>query len=314
MFLALIYPTTGCSRGLNAIIRFANLGKDDLAKAARAGALYMVIRRDESDDLLRYDPRYSDHGRIQKYHRKWWSFGGFKPAEDLHCLITIHGVSRKIKLPDGYLFALVPRNARVVTREKTYPGSGNSAASNPPEVKISSSSNVAKAIVAIFQTVYGSLTLYRARGDQLDRYGFAAFGLTVTPYVVMSITNLMGCLMTPSYPMAYLVHSAVLDELSEKHNDGHPFFDGTVGTLVETDTVPREIQRTVSGTSESNPSPEGFSYPRLTQAWLDVVGLSLNLTISSGIPLSIIGILSRFHKGKSTVAQKVWTMCWLNMA
>ena len=44
VFLALLFPTSGCFRGLNAIVRFANLAKDDLTKAAKAGALCMIVR------------------------------------------------------------------------------------------------------------------------------------------------------------------------------------------------------------------------------------------------------------------------------
>jgi hypothetical protein len=44
--LALIYPYSGIGRGLEAIVRYSNLsfGETELQKAARAGALCVVVR------------------------------------------------------------------------------------------------------------------------------------------------------------------------------------------------------------------------------------------------------------------------------
>lgn len=67
-------------------------------------------------------------------------------------------------------------------------------------------------MVAIFQLLYTSYTLYKARSDQLTRYGYADFGLTVTPYIIMSFLNLLGNLSTPEYPTLYLVGPAELEE------------------------------------------------------------------------------------------------------
>jgi len=46
IFLALIYPYSGIARGLEAIVRHSNLlsGESELQKAARAGALCVVVR------------------------------------------------------------------------------------------------------------------------------------------------------------------------------------------------------------------------------------------------------------------------------
>jgi hypothetical protein len=97
VLLALLFPTSGCfRRGLNAIVRFANLEGDDLTKAARAGALCMVIR---------------DRGGLSRYHRTWWAFNDIEPPSNkLHWQHwrTIHGVSRNTELPRGYTFAPVP--------------------------------------------------------------------------------------------------------------------------------------------------------------------------------------------------------------
>jgi hypothetical protein len=247
----------------------------------------------------RYDAREPEN--IQQYHRTWWAFNDIEPpSNELQHRRIIHGVSRNTQLPAGYTFAPVPRDAQVTPR--------GSSALNLPDVTISTSSNAPKIIIAIFQTMYGSITLYRARGDQLNRYGYAAFGLTVTPYVVMSIMNLMGCLMTPSYPTMYLVHSKALDEISI---DGHPYFDGTVGTF---EVSYNQIRRGyaipwISQADRHRIQPE-LAVPIYT-GWRITATTGLALMISLGIPLIIIGAISKFQKGDSTQVQQVWTMAWL---
>ena len=275
-------------------------------------------------------------------------------------------MSKKIQLPEGYAFAYVPRDARVISREFSpspnpvdHGGpSSNSPISNIPVVSISASSNAAKIIVAIFQSLYGSLTLYQTRGDQLDRYGYAAFGLTVAPYAVMSIVNLMGCLMTPSYPTMYLVHSTVLDEINNAHNHGRPYFDGTVGTLVEVPSSQvgsggniREGTEEAAAaadvdkvTLEEAAVPSDVEQTRIQRIdikwrrWLGIIPYPVTTPRSSqsvtagsyfyyafwalrpflvfittlGAPFFVNAAISKFEPGKSTKAQRVWTMTWLS--
>ncbi|MCJ1456494.1 hypothetical protein MMC28_006855 [Mycoblastus sanguinarius] len=100
-----------------------------------------------------------------------------------------------------------------------------------PSSELSSNYNLPKALIAIFQTLYASATLYRTRGDQIQRYGYAAFGLTVAPYLVMSILNLASTMLTPDYTAVYLVRSKVMEEALRRPDAG---FEGIVGTLRET--------------------------------------------------------------------------------
>jgi len=127
---------------------------------------------------------------------------------------NIHGYC---SLPRGYELALLPSNAKVDTGDMT----------NHGKADISSSYNVPKAIIAIVQTMYASVTLYHTRGDQIQRYGYASFGLTVIPYVIMSIMNLSSNLIVPDYPTLYLVRSLELDEARVAGGE----IDGTVGRL-----------------------------------------------------------------------------------
>ncbi|KAG4034526.1 hypothetical protein MFRU_003g04860 [Monilinia fructicola] len=63
-----------------------------------------------------------------------------------------------------------------------------------PYIAISSQFSALQVLWSIAQTCIGSYILYQSRGSQLDIYGHAAFGLTVIPYVIASIINLLGSL------------------------------------------------------------------------------------------------------------------------
>ena len=105
--------------------------------------------------------------------------------------------------------------------------------SHTSTTQLSSVNNFAKGLIAIFQTLYASFTLYRARGDQIHYYGYAAFGLTVVPYIVMSIINLASTILTPDYPVMYLVESEAMEEAKKRENAK---FDGVVGRVLTTST------------------------------------------------------------------------------
>ncbi|KAJ6595163.1 hypothetical protein DFH09DRAFT_1273229 [Mycena vulgaris] len=59
--------------------------------------------------------------------------------------------------------------------------------------------------------------------------GYAAFGLTVLPYTMMTLVNLIGNLLTPDYPTLYLVQSYILLEAQSRTG---ALFEGLVGKLV----------------------------------------------------------------------------------
>ncbi len=116
----------------------------------------------------------------------------------------------------------------------------------PPATELSTNYSLPKYIIAIFQTVYASATLYQTTGDQIRRYGFAAFGLTVAPYLVMSIINLLGTMLTPDYSCVYLVRSEIMDEASRREGAK---FEGMVATLR---ADPKKIWHYVEFTIDQN--------------------------------------------------------------
>jgi hypothetical protein len=274
IFLAILYalffPTSGITRGLNAIFRFARIRRrrdGDLCIAARSGALCMVVRSSK------WRPKHpEDYGKIEDDHwrviegtwakemPKWWPFFDTSlerpsPNGQEKKLRTERKIHGRITLPRNgfYELAYVPRNAVVREYDHVYQNnscnetainvvegtdlaaeqektcynqsaandaSGHASSRNTandhvpndanghadkkqPEIEItedideniptilSSSYSIVKQTIAIIQILYALFTLYKAtKGPQIKQYGYAAFGLTVVPYVSSSYSNL----------------------------------------------------------------------------------------------------------------------------
>jgi hypothetical protein len=107
--------------------------------------------------------------------------------------------------------------------EGQVPKNGNFCSSDD----LSSSYSFSRALIAVVQLVFASMTIYQSKGDQITRYGYAAFGLTVVPYLTMSFINLLGAMLTPDYSHVYLVSSEIMEEA--RRRGGH--FEGLVGTV-----------------------------------------------------------------------------------
>ena len=165
-----------------------------------------------------------------RIHRPPWARELSNPwpyydTKDIHVRSgrSIHG---SFELSPGYALAHVPRDAIVKPSPRTI-------AEQHIQTKelsfhdASTNYSFPKAFIAIAQLVLASYTLYDSSGSQIDKYGYAAFGLTLTPYALMSLLNLAGALVTPSYPLLFIVHSSIMDEALRRGSR----FDRVVGTL-----------------------------------------------------------------------------------
>ncbi|KAH6677092.1 hypothetical protein B0J14DRAFT_583468 [Halenospora varia] len=144
--------------------------------------------------------------------------------------LSIHG---RVALPRSndleYELVVLPPNAIV---DAEIPIMSNTSASR---VTISSSHSFAKAAIAILQLIFSTMTLVRAsEGEQLEFYGYSAFSLTVAPYFVMSLVNLVANIFCPQYPAIYMVRNSVMDEAEERYGRT---FEGVIGRLRETSSV-----------------------------------------------------------------------------
>lgn len=252
---SLLFPTLGMYRGIDAILSGAVWVRNgDLRKAARSGALCLVVRG--------ADWRPVDGERFSNVILKRGERAGINEVEDgndiemtsgdndkekdnaIHvipfsppymftrfgCPVFVHRriIHGTYMLPPGYRFAILPSDAQF-TSSPTFPYPSTPESSKQATVEVSATYNMVKALIALAQSAYALSTLYRSRGDQISRFGYAAFGLTVAPFAVMSIMNLIGNLCRPEYPSLYMVESSVMDE-ARKHGG---VFEGAVARVRE---------------------------------------------------------------------------------
>ncbi|KAI4215629.1 MAG: hypothetical protein LQ351_002098 [Letrouitia transgressa] len=144
-----------------------------------------------------------------------------------HRNVKIHGLCR---LAPGYCLAYVPIDMKVFSRTRFRPRmsfAGFLGVDTAPEIKLASSYDIPRILFSLIQTVSGGFALYRARGAQINRYGASAYGLTVLPYMVVSVVNLIGSLLTSEYETMYQVHSAIMDEMNMRGG----ICDGVIGSI-----------------------------------------------------------------------------------
>ena len=140
-------------------------------------------------------------------------------------------------LPPGYGLAIINSESTVLELNDDKNSESQTARSDFPTLvkpgpsvksEISWSYSFSKGLIAISQAIYASATLYETRGDQIERYGFAAFGLTIAPYLVMSIINLIAMVLTPDYSTVLMVESEIMEEARQREG---ACFGGAVGKL-----------------------------------------------------------------------------------
>jgi len=307
---ALLLPFSGICLGFEAIASLAIRAPTPLTTAARSGALLMivetkkagesvpesssqhvpdseVVQQEEPKECTCTDPEQNTKNALpSRPYRPW--------TEQ-----KIHG---NICLPKGYEFKSVPYYTEFESDEeevrckhkendktsKWYDFLCGFGKRNRTTNDVACSYNGAKAIVSIVQTVFGIYTLVRTRGNQIERFGYAAYGLTVAPYALMSIVNLLGNLLRLDYPSLYIVGSNSSATLQDKY-----------GCTIAT------VGRIKGGFIEPNRDKDKKMKRRV--AWVQFLGFSAIITIN----LLVLGIMTKFTKGQSTLAQRVWTMCWL---
>lgn len=150
-----------------------------------------------------------------------------------------HKIFGDNELPPGYEYSIVPPNAAL------NPTSRDDSRGYVPRGHeiIQSSHSFGSPLIAVFQIIYAVVALYQSRGYQIQQYGYAAFGFTVLPYLVMSFINFLANLATPNYESLYLVRTEIMDEAIKRGGR----FPDTVGDL-PSDPVAVDDAFLVSGT------------------------------------------------------------------
>ncbi|CAN9199911.1 unnamed protein product [Alternaria alternata] len=303
---ALVFPFSGFGLGLEAIVSWAIFAPTSLETAARAGALLRVVQTEEAREAVLEDSNTqaidSEVAQSEGPKECAGPHQNTIPALREHTYrpwidSKIHG---GCSLPDGYEFRLVSYYAKFKNDKKEIRSTRRSknASSRWYDIlftfskwdktpnDVPCSYNGAKAIASIVQIAFGIRTLYTTKGNQVERFGYAAYGLTVTQYALMSFVNLAGNLLRPDYTSVYIVESDELDDLRLKHGC-------TIATIGQIEEDSEQLERH----ERRRMIVDLFQY--------------LSCYIGIGIDLLVVGLMTKFSKGQSTLAQRVWTMCWL---
>jgi len=155
--------------------------------------------------------------------------------------------------------------------------------------------NSLKMAISVAQLFFGCITLYRARGAQIDKYGYAAFGLTVFPYVFMTMNNLLFEAFVGEYPCIYLLNTRLVRGREKE-------FQGSIGVL-----KPPQPDDKESPNDYENKSWEWRGYPHT----VPTASFMMLTLILHAIPPLFILALTHFKKKQSTIAERAWTMAWL---
>ncbi|KAK1988829.1 hypothetical protein LZ30DRAFT_744785 [Colletotrichum cereale] len=283
---ALFLPSTGSLRAARwLLVHAGTVRRDELSRATRAGALCMVVDETERCKVswIESSLRRMNFQRVQSWYDTptppWYRSRFLGAGRWVHSSQTIHGTC---VLPKGFILVEVP----VGTPLMPPPGSGTSHLDRS-NIQLGSTYNIPKALFALGQAVWGVTTVYRTQGDQLERYGYAAFGVTVAPYAFMSLLNLIALLVTPEYNCIYLVHTPDLDKA--KKQGGR--FCGMIAS-VDLDSI-KEPLRTFWPSQAAH-----ASYFAVT-------------TVLLLFPAVLVAALTDYNPGHSTIRQRAWILCWL---
>lgn len=224
---------------------------------------------------MRWDRKTDDSTKV-----RWWEVpSGYEPVPK-HC--SFQG---EYWLDDEYYLAFVPEYANIAFAQNASSASdGSNAPASNQSPDIPSSYSAVQAFIGVAQAIWASITIYQARGDQVERYGYAAFGLTVVPYAFMSVVNGVANLLTPQYATMFIVRTPVMTEAEQRGKGSFKYALDVEVCEVSASDIPSE--------------------------WTPVVRKFLPALLGL-IPLAIIGAMSRFRAGDSTSVERGFTMAWL---
>ncbi|EDU46307.1 predicted protein [Pyrenophora tritici-repentis Pt-1C-BFP] len=252
--LAFFLPVSGLGRGIDAIYRGALLGRGlwtnlfgsatNATQVRTAMGKFKVERRAVSQSAPRSEVNFTNakvsiscQVRASIRSQVQVSLDNNSQTFSDAYQIEVDGDESAIRPPDlssnrhvngitstperfGYRIMELPRTSEnlIVTPKDQEEEGGTEEANGEETAKlhIPQASNVAVALIAVLQIVYAGYGVLTVTGDQFDRFGYSAFHLTVLPYLVMSVVNLVGNLLTPTYPGITLVGTATSDEVHRR--------------------------------------------------------------------------------------------------
>ncbi|KAL9070783.1 MAG: hypothetical protein Q9157_005696 [Trypethelium eluteriae] len=171
----------------------------------RAYRAQRTVRPPVQGKLITYVPSYA-----RENSSRWVHFDSVWARSRVDLRLTrVHGT---FELPDGYEFAIVPRSTYLLS-QVTSTAHQNRAHTDPKLTsEMSAGYSILKAVASLIQVIAAFTTLLSHRPDLIRRWGYASYHLTVIPYLVMTLVNLICNMITPDYPCLYMVRSDTMVE------------------------------------------------------------------------------------------------------
>lgn len=171
------------------------------------------------------------------------------------------------------------------------------------KIEVPGQLDVAKIVVSVLQLIWGISTLYNARGNQIQLYGYAAFGLTVAPYAVMSFLNLLVSLLLPVHTNIYLVWNEDMKEAMETRYEGG--LAGEFYGMIAATNDGKLARRRAKGRS-----PITWNYGTLSRPYRLFLNIGFYIVIAI-LPLAIFGGFTGFKTGSDVHTARAWILAWL---
>ncbi|KZT70054.1 hypothetical protein DAEQUDRAFT_238134 [Daedalea quercina L-15889] len=235
--VSLFLPFFALARTIILIAEQLKCKENDVLAALHHGALLVVVRDSDWEPSLAGEIIYTrlpdgfdqEKQYIPDYGRETNAVISFDAMESKQAYYRVntgdrllHGVARP---PSGYSLAVPAHKAYSEEVIRT-------SLDDTTELKIHHPPGITNVLLSIFQIIFASFTLYSTPSDQIPRWGYAAYGLSVFPYALMSVMNLLCAGLVGSYTCGQILRTPILQESLQREAMGTKY-DGIIGSLKE---------------------------------------------------------------------------------
>lgn len=113
-------------------------------------------------------------------------------------------------------------------------------------VPVESELLLAESIIALVQLIFAIASTSLSARDTVEKYGYAAYSLTVLPFAAMSISNGLANATSRNYPLRYFAKTLEMSEARRRIENKEDVFEGFAGRLPQIE--PEEESYWIRGT------------------------------------------------------------------
>ncbi|EED80735.1 predicted protein [Postia placenta Mad-698-R] len=226
--VSLFLPFGGLGRAILLVAEHLESLNDNVRAALKHGSIHIITRTemwqppDDREEIVfvRLPPKWhdlpSDHANN--------GYAAFKLVSERESHIVIDHHDRKIHgelhLPRGYAVA-APLDKSItesIIDTRLLDTRGLSIHRPPQTLNL---------LAAVAQMVAACITLKSTIGNQVERFGYAAYGLSVFPYALMSAVNVICSAIVGDFTSGYMLRTPILQEAERRG----AVFDGSIGRV-----------------------------------------------------------------------------------